>query len=135
MILDASDVIARANAGNGGNITIHAGVFVASAESQIDASSNLGIDGEVTIDSPNEITGSVIPLETPAAVGDALLAERCIPQLAAQQSTFTVEAATDAPAAAGGFLASPVAPLPSVAAQRDAASRALATAAPSSGCR
>ena len=54
--LNPSDILASANAGNGGNITITAGFFVASADSTIDASSTRGLDGEIFIDSPNELT-------------------------------------------------------------------------------
>ena len=108
VILDASDVIARANAGNGGNITIRAGFVVGSADSRIDASSTSGIDGDVLIDSPNEITGSVLPLETPAPASDPVEIRPCVPRLAGERSTLTVESRM-APAAGGrdAFLPSP----------------------------
>ncbi len=65
VILRSSDISARANAGNGGNIAIAAGFFIASGDSTVDASSTRGVDGNVLIDSPNEITGSVLPLDAP----------------------------------------------------------------------
>ena len=120
VILDTSSVIARANAGNGGNISIRAGFFVSSAESQIDASSNRGISGDVSIESPNQITDTVIPLETPAPQVGELLTQRCIPQLAERRSSFTVETQPGAPFSVGGFLASP---LPREASRSNAAAR------------
>ena len=82
VLLNRSDILASANAGNGGNITITAGFFVASAESTIDASSTRGLDGEILIDSPNELTGTVLPLATPVPVVAGLLAQNCVPRLA-----------------------------------------------------
>ena len=107
VILNDSDIIARANAGNGGNITIAAGFFIASGDSTLDASSTRGIDGNVLIDSPNEIMGSVLPLEAPAAVVDGLLTQRCIPRLAEQRSTLTVTTRPTTSAAPGDYLPSP----------------------------
>ena len=90
VLLNRSDILASANAGNGGNITITAGFFVASAESTIDASSTRGLDGEILIDSPNELTGTVLPLATPVPVVAGLLAQNCVPRLARERSTLTV---------------------------------------------
>ena len=42
VILSSSDIVARANAGNGGNIAIQAGFFIASGDSTLDASSTSG---------------------------------------------------------------------------------------------
>jgi large exoprotein involved in heme utilization and adhesion len=106
VILNASDIVARANAGNGGNITIQAGFFIASGDSAIDASSTSGIDGNVLIDSPNEIMGSVLPLEAPAVVG-AIVTQSCLPRAAEQRSTLTLEARHAPTAIAGEFLPSP----------------------------
>jgi large exoprotein involved in heme utilization and adhesion len=52
LILDQSRIIARADQGQGGNIRIVAGQLIRSPDSVIDASSNLGIDGIIAIDSP-----------------------------------------------------------------------------------
>ena len=54
VVLNNSQIIANANAGNGGNITIVADNFIKDQASVIEASSNLGIDGTITIDSPNQ---------------------------------------------------------------------------------
>jgi len=106
VILSSSDIVARANAGNGGNITIQAGFFIASGDSSIDASSTSGIDGDVLIDSPNEIMGSVLPLEAPAAIG-AVVTQSCLPRAAEQRSTLTVETRRSATITPGDYLPSP----------------------------
>ncbi len=53
IILNNAKIIAKANAGSGGNITLQAGEYIASAESQIDASSQLGVDGRIAIKAPS----------------------------------------------------------------------------------
>jgi len=50
VILNASDIIADAHGGKGGNIDIQADYFLGSAESVLDASSALGVDGVVNVD-------------------------------------------------------------------------------------
>ena len=106
VILNASDITARANAGNGGNIAIAAGFFVASGDSRVDASSARGVDGNVLIDSPNEITGSVLPLDAPPPTS-GVLTQRCVPRLAEERSTLTVETRRSTAALPGDYLASP----------------------------
>jgi len=54
VILNNSKILANAFGGNGGNITIIADNVISSAQSSIDASSNLGIDGTVNISSPDQ---------------------------------------------------------------------------------
>ncbi len=49
-----SQIVAQANAGNGGNIDLIATNFVVDTETLISASSNKGIDGTVQIESPNQ---------------------------------------------------------------------------------
>jgi filamentous hemagglutinin family protein len=53
-ILENGKIIARANEGQGGNIRIVADQFIASPDSLVSASSRLGLDGNVEIDSPDE---------------------------------------------------------------------------------
>ena len=57
----------------------------------IDASSTSGLDGDILIDSPSEITGSVLPLATPGPVAARLLTQNCVPRLASERSTLTVQ--------------------------------------------
>ncbi len=53
-ILNNSELRTNAYAGNGGNIRIIADLFIKSSDSIIDASSELGVDGEINIHSPDE---------------------------------------------------------------------------------
>ncbi len=54
VILNNSVILANAYGGPGGNITIVADNVITSAQSRIDASSQLGIDGTVNISSPDQ---------------------------------------------------------------------------------
>lgn len=54
VVMNHGNIIAQADAGNGGNIRIVAERFIATPDSLVSASSRWGIDGEVMIDSPNE---------------------------------------------------------------------------------
>ena len=53
VILDNSRVIANAYQGNGGNIHIVADYFFSDTSSIVNASSQLGIDGTINIETPN----------------------------------------------------------------------------------
>jgi len=52
IILDSSDIIADAYMGSGGNINISSEAFLRSPDSKLSASSALGVQGSVLIDSP-----------------------------------------------------------------------------------
>jgi hypothetical protein len=80
-------------------------LFVASAESTVDASSARGLDGEILIDSPNELTASVLPLATPQPIA-TLLTRSCIPRRAGQRSSLTLQARST-PATLADYLPSP----------------------------
>ena len=87
VILDRSQIIARAFEGPGGNIRIHAGTFLASPDSILDASSELGIDGNVVIDSPNpELTGKLAALPQSFLNASELLADPCLARTATEGS-------------------------------------------------
>jgi large exoprotein involved in heme utilization and adhesion len=58
VVLQGSQIIANAFGGPGGNIDIVAGQLIADPFSVIEASSELGIDGNVTVDAPNPDVGS-----------------------------------------------------------------------------
>ncbi len=65
ILMRDSKIVANAYKGKGGNIHLSSDHFVASAQSKVDASSELGIDGTVTIDSPDaNISGGLIVLPT-----------------------------------------------------------------------
>jgi large exoprotein involved in heme utilization and adhesion len=63
LVLDHSSIIAQAVAGHGGNITIAAGNFIASSDSIVSASSQLGISGNVELIGPRvDLNGSLVVL-------------------------------------------------------------------------
>lgn len=62
--LNGSVVTARADLGAGGDITIDTGLFLRSADSEVDASSNAGVNGIVAVRPPDtELLGALRPLE------------------------------------------------------------------------
>jgi len=78
LIIDKSQLLANAYAGNGGNIRIIAEQFIRSSESLLDASSELGLDGEIIIQSPdNDIENSLTVLPSRFLNADKLLKESC----------------------------------------------------------
>jgi large exoprotein involved in heme utilization and adhesion len=109
MILNNSRIVANAYQGEGGNISIVAGVFLADPYSVVDASSTLGIDGVVTIDAPiNNITGSLVALDD---FLDAvkLLSEPCMARVTAgRYSSLVIGARGGLPVEPGRLLPSPL---------------------------
>jgi len=91
VVLRDSEILATANAGNGGNISIKAGSFIVDPNSVIDASSQTGLDGQITIDSVNNVFGSVLLLETPSIDVSDLVTERCVAAAFRDRSSLTVE--------------------------------------------
>jgi large exoprotein involved in heme utilization and adhesion len=78
VILNRSRVIANAFEGTGGNIHIVADHFLKSADSWVDASSSLGIDGTVEISAPEtDLSGGLEALPADFFDAAALLKERC----------------------------------------------------------
>lgn len=93
LVLDNSRIQANAFQGKGGNIDITTtGIYNLSAEpiaNVITASSQLGIDGEITIHSPeNDATEGLITLPTPFIDASALLHPGCRIQDVSELSTF-----------------------------------------------
>ena len=75
-----NDAVVRANAdaGDGGNISISAGNFLATPNAVIDASANTGIDGVVTIDSPEvNVEAGLANLQTEFLAASTLLRPSC----------------------------------------------------------
>lgn len=108
MVLNASDVIARAAKGEGGDIEIHADTLLLSADSILDASSELGVDGSVDVAAPVvQVEGRLDPL--PASFLDvrALLREHCALRDAEAGSSFVIEDGPAPPPSPRGYLASP----------------------------
>ncbi len=91
-VLDrGSRIVANARQGRGGNIRIVSDFFFASPDSFVSASSDLGIDGTVDIESPEtDVVSSA--LELPASFLDAasLLSDRCSERTAKGSSSLIV---------------------------------------------
>jgi filamentous hemagglutinin family protein len=100
VVLNSSQILANAFGGDGGNINIITEHFISSADSVVDASSSLGIDGTINILSPEEeITSNLV--ELPLAYLDAtgLLRERCSARRFTERSSFVVSGRRGVPAA------------------------------------
>ncbi|MBI3801151.1 MAG: S-layer family protein, partial [Deltaproteobacteria bacterium] len=110
VILNNSQVIARAVEGNGGNIHIGADVFIASPASVVDASSQKGISGTVDIRGVvNTLSGSLYPLPQEYLRDAALVADRCAGRRReGQVSSFVVSGRAGMPLQPGGVLPSPL---------------------------
>ncbi len=112
VVLDRSRVVANAVAGDGGNIRITAGRFLASSDSRVDASSQLGIDGEVQIDAPDtDLAGELSSLPSTYADPAALLRDSCALR-GSNASSFLVVPRERAPAPPDAPLAGPLDPPP-----------------------
>jgi len=112
VILNNSQIIAQAFAGAGGNINISTDFFIASEGSIIDASSQLGVDGQVIITAANtDLSSSLV--ELPIAYQDAtsLLQERCVARTAESAGSLVVTGPGGVPPAPDELLyASPFLP-------------------------
>jgi large exoprotein involved in heme utilization and adhesion len=78
MVLDGSRIEANAFGGDGGNILIQAGQLISSPDSVIQASSELGIDGNIDIAAPETDVGGAIAILPDTFLDNAnLLADTC----------------------------------------------------------
>jgi large exoprotein involved in heme utilization and adhesion len=110
VILNDSQVIARAVEGNGGNIFIDADVFLASPTSVVDASSQTGISGTIDIrGAVSNLSGLITPLPQGYLNTAALVEDRCAGRLREGQiSSFVVTGRDGMPLQPGGVLPSPL---------------------------
>ncbi|MBI5854705.1 MAG: hypothetical protein HZB35_05640, partial [Nitrospirae bacterium] len=101
-----SRIIAQAVQGQGGNIIIQSGVFLADPNSIVDASSQLGINGSVDIRSPVQNLGAAKrPLSAQYLQGNTLLSQRCAAARSGQLSSFVVLGRDGVPPEPGGYTA------------------------------
>jgi len=78
VVMNHGQVIAQADAGNGGNIRLIADNLLKTPDSLINASSRLGINGQVLIAAPDEtISGSLLTLATTFTEVSSLLPRPC----------------------------------------------------------
>jgi filamentous hemagglutinin family protein len=112
VVLLNSQVIAKADQGAGGNITIFTPLFLADSISQVDASSQRGVNGTVTIQSPNApASGHIQPLDKSPLIATSLLNQRCASLAGGEFSSFTVAGRDSLPTEPDSWLASPLAAL------------------------
>jgi len=115
VILLNSQILAQAVQGPGGNITItitNGGLFLPDATSTISASSQFGVNGTVTIQSPNAPgSGKIQPLGKTPLEATSLLNQHCAALAGGEFSSFTVAGRNSLPTEPSSWLASPLAML------------------------
>jgi filamentous hemagglutinin family protein len=110
MILQNSQILAQAVQGAGGNITITTPLFLADQSSLVSASSQFGLNGTVTIQSPtSNLSGSLGPLASKTNQAQSLVTQRCAALVNGQASSFVVAGREQLPADPGGWLSGPIA--------------------------
>jgi large exoprotein involved in heme utilization and adhesion len=115
IVLQNSQILAKAVAGKGGNIRLMANQAVLmDSQSMLDAASQTGISGSVAIASPIQVlSGTIAPLPiTPVNVA-TLYSDRCVAGKGGRYSTFVDSKADSVAPTPGTFLASPFLPLSS----------------------
>lgn len=109
VVLQGGHILANAVQGSGGNITITTSLLVADQLSRVDASSQFGLNGRVTIQSPtSNLSGTVGQLVSKTMPLQVLLQSRCAALAGGQESTFNVTGRDTHPAEPGGWLLSPL---------------------------
>ena len=109
VLLQNSDILAQANRGNGGDISITTPVFVADQSSRVDASTPFGLNGRVTIQAPtSNLSGTVGQLVSKTSPPQVLLQNRCVALAGGEQSTFLLAGRETLPVEPSGWLSSPV---------------------------
>jgi len=113
IILQNSQILAQADKGKGGNISLVANdVVLVDPFSVVDASAATGISGSVDIQAPTKfLSGTIAPLpQNPAPVTN-LYGSRCVAGAGGHFSTFVDSKADSLAPTPGTFLASPFLPL------------------------
>jgi filamentous hemagglutinin family protein len=109
VILQNSQILAQAAQGQGGAITITASLFLPDATSIVNADSGSGVNGTVTIQSPNAPgAGEIQPLGKTPLIATSLLNQRCASLAGGEFSSFTVAGRDSLPTEPGSWLASPL---------------------------
>lgn len=106
--LQNSQVLAQAVQGAGGNINIIAGTFLADQSSVVSASSQFGLSGAVSIQSPlSSLSNTLATLPQRPLQAQQLLQKRCAAQANGQLSSLVVAGRDTLPSEPGGWLMSP----------------------------
>jgi filamentous hemagglutinin family protein len=110
IIQDNSQILAKANEGQGGRITIIGGVVLQEPGSVLDATAGpAGISGTINIQSPiQQLSGAIAPLPQAFAVATNLYGQRCATQKGGQFSSFVEGARDGVPPQPGDLIPSPL---------------------------
>jgi filamentous hemagglutinin family protein len=109
MTLQNSQILAQANQGQGGNINITAGTFLADQTSLVSASSQFGLSGAVNIQSPvSSLSGTLATLPQQPLQVQHLLSQRCAAQGNGRLSSLVVAGRDRLPVEPGGWMMSPM---------------------------
>jgi filamentous hemagglutinin family protein len=109
VLANGSQILAQATGGNGGNINIITNAFFSEPGTLIDASSQLGISGTITIQSPiQNLSGAIAPLPGGIVEVAALYGAKCAGQKGGAFSSFTVQGRDRIPLEPGELLPTPI---------------------------
>ncbi|MGE0276423.1 MAG: filamentous hemagglutinin N-terminal domain-containing protein [Nitrospiraceae bacterium] len=110
VVIQNSQVLAKAADGSGGRIAIEASKAVLiDPGSSLDATSSKGVNGQILIQSPiQQLAGAIAPLPQAFVVAANLYGQRCAAQKGGQFSSFVQGARDGLPPQPGDFLASPL---------------------------
>jgi hypothetical protein len=110
VVIQNSQILAKAADGNGGRIAIEASQAVlVDPNSSLDATSSRGVSGQILIQSPiQQLAGAIAPLPQAFAVAANLYGQRCAAQKGGQFSSFVQGARDGIPPQPGDLLASPL---------------------------
>ncbi len=105
-----SQILAKANEGQGGAITIIGGVVLQDAGSVLDASAGpAGVSGTVNIQAPfQQLSGAIAPLPQAFAVATNLYGQRCATEKGGLFSSFVQGARDGVPPQPGDLIPSPL---------------------------
>ena len=110
VLLQNSQILANAVQGPGGNISITTNLLLQDANSAISASSQFGLNGTVTVQSPiSQAGGKIQQLGKSPLQATSLLSQRCAALAGGEFSSFTVAGRDSLPAEPGSWLSSPLA--------------------------
>ena len=110
VVIQNSQILAKAADGNGGRIAIEASQAVlVDPSSRLDATSSRGISGQILIQSPiQQLAGAIAPLPQAFAVAANLYGQRCAAQKGGHFSSLVQSARDGIPPQPGDLLASPL---------------------------
>jgi filamentous hemagglutinin family protein len=108
IVQNNSTILTQAERGRGGDITILTPRYLQDPTSLVDASSQFGPSGKVTIQSStSNLSGTVAQLSSKTAQTQPLMQNRCVAMAGGEQSTFILAGRDTLPSEPGGWLSSP----------------------------